>query len=264
LTRHVARINSGLVNRVEVAIAIIVRDGSVLICQRPRDGVLGGFWEFPGGKREPDESIDDCLRREIKEEVDLDVQIVAELSPIEHEYPHAHVTLYPRLCDIVSGVPHPHASEQLMWVRPIHLAGYHFPPANAPLLQWIVENVTPEEEPPPAQRRTDELDELRIRKIARLSQANMRWRSYCLVGAIACGLGAANLLWRAIVASRLLPTTLYLLAAIVMVWACFRLLRKARELDRRSPAQNTPTSPPDFSTLSDGSHVVKNLEDMGH
>ena len=250
--------NDSGVKRVEVAIGIVVRDGWVLICQRPHDGVLGGFWEFPGGKREPKESIDDCLRREIKEEVDLDVLIVAELAPIEHEYPHAHVTLYPRLCQIIAGEAHPHASEQLMWVRPASLADYEFPPANAPLLQWIVENV-------PQEHHRVALDESRIRQFARMKQANLRWHSYCLVGAIACGIGAANLIWRAIAAFRIIESSIYFLAAAALAWGCMRLLQKARELDRQVRMSSTSMADhkPDFSALSDGSQVVKNLEEMG-
>jgi len=245
-------------NRVEVAIGIVVRDGWVLICQRPHDGVLGGYWEFPGGKREPNESIDDCLRREIKEEVDLDVLVVAEQTPIEHEYPHAHVTLYPRLCQIIAGEAHPHASEQLMWVRPTSLADFEFPPANAPLLQWIVENV-------PEERQQHELDEFRIRRIVRIKHANLRWHSYCLVGAIACGLAAANLIWRAIAGFRIVQSSIYFLAAAALAWGCFRLLNKARELDRqvRMTSTSVANHKPDFSALSDGSQVVKNLEEMG-
>src|SRR5688500_752914 len=83
--------------RVDVAIAVIVRAGKALSCRRPT-GTFAGFWEFPGGKREPSESVPQCLRREAREELALDVEPVHALSAIDHNYPHRSIRLHPYVC----------------------------------------------------------------------------------------------------------------------------------------------------------------------
>jgi A/G-specific adenine glycosylase len=64
-----------------------------LVTQRPREGLLGGLWEFPGGKREPGETLPQCLQREIKEELGLNIRVEASLVAIEHAYTHFRITL---------------------------------------------------------------------------------------------------------------------------------------------------------------------------
>jgi mutator protein MutT len=126
--------------QIDVAIAIVSRAGDVLVCQRRPDGPLGGYWEFPGGKREPGETIAACLVRELREELGVDVRPVALLTTIEHDYPHARVRLHPFVCVLEPGSPDPRpiACQAAVWVEPPGLRGYRFPPANDALLDEAI------------------------------------------------------------------------------------------------------------------------------
>jgi mutator protein MutT len=72
-------------NVIEISAGLVFRDGRLLITQRPDGGHLAGLWEFPGGKREPGESFEDCLRRELREELGLDIEAVEWIESITHE-----------------------------------------------------------------------------------------------------------------------------------------------------------------------------------
>jgi 8-oxo-dGTP diphosphatase len=123
----------------DVAIGIVERDGKVLICRRKKDARFGGFWEFPGGKCEPDETPSDCLRRELLEEVGLMVEPIHAFTVIEHDYPKAAIRLHPFLCRVGSGVAAPLVADELRWVELDALSAHQFPPANDPLLAEIVQ-----------------------------------------------------------------------------------------------------------------------------
>ena len=125
---------------VEVAIGI-VRDqrGRLLICQRPDHVSLPGLWEFPGGKRQPDETLEQCLTRELREELAIEVRPVEALSPIQHEYPFACVRLHPFLCTQTGGEPRAIACQRFAWIESRRLAEFHFPPANRPLLRELLD-----------------------------------------------------------------------------------------------------------------------------
>jgi len=113
-----------------------------------------------------------------------------------------------------------------------------------------------------------ELDGLRIGQIARARGAAMRFSSYCVIGAAACGVGGVDLLWRALRRIEIVGVTgrplLYLLATFILGWAGVKLFGKSRQLAReaRSRSLPEPNIPPDFSGLSDGSHRVTNLEQI--
>ncbi len=98
-----------------VAAAVIRRGGRVLIAQRPPEGLLGGLWEFPGGKLEPGESLDAALRRELKEELGVEVEVGPPFGNYRHAYTHFRVTLHAFLCRITAGVPQPLESQALSW-----------------------------------------------------------------------------------------------------------------------------------------------------
>jgi mutator protein MutT len=122
----------------EVAVAVVFRDSRVLIARRKPGGLLGGCWEFPGGKQEPGESLDDCVRRELKEELAISVQPVISLTPVTHQYPDRHVTLHAFLCMLDAGEPIPIACDEIRWVSPLELQDYAFPPANQPLIEQVL------------------------------------------------------------------------------------------------------------------------------
>jgi A/G-specific adenine glycosylase len=113
-----------------VAIGIIWKDSKLLITQRPQEGLLGGLWEFPGGKQRPDESLEECLRRELKEELDIEVRIKRQLPTVRHEYTHFRVMLHPFECEWKRGRPKALGCIDWAWVKPEELKNYAFPRAN--------------------------------------------------------------------------------------------------------------------------------------
>jgi mutator protein MutT len=119
---------------IEVAAGLIFRDGKLLITQRPHDGHLGGLWEFPGGKREPDESFADCLRRELREELGVEVDVHDLVEEITHPYAEKSVHLQFLRCTVRRGEPRPLGCPDLRWVRRDEIGDYEFPAADARLL----------------------------------------------------------------------------------------------------------------------------------
>jgi len=118
----------------DVVIAIVVRRGNILICQRRQNAALGGYWEFPGGKIEPGESREQCLERELAEELAIRVRPLKALDSIEFDYSEASIRLHPYICEHVDGEPQPIASQRITWVSPRELQNYKFPPANDRLI----------------------------------------------------------------------------------------------------------------------------------
>lgn len=107
-----------------VTAAIIQRNGQVLIAQRPQNGLLGGLWEFPGGKQEPGEDLVDCLRREIREELGVAVQVDSSFGIYQHAYTHFRVTLHAFLCALTDGDPQPNEHRAVCWVPASDLHEY--------------------------------------------------------------------------------------------------------------------------------------------
>jgi len=125
---------------IEVAAALIQRDGRYLITTRREGTHLAGLWEFPGGKRRPGEGIEDCLKRELKEELDIEVMVHEALKTIEHAYPDVVVRLHFFRCSIISGEVKPKEGQEFRWVHPSEFGFYEFPPADAQLLQELKTN----------------------------------------------------------------------------------------------------------------------------
>ena len=124
--------------RIDVVIAIVTRGGKVLICQRPPGKSFAGYWEFPGGKREPDESIEQCLRRELREELAVDVTPLRALRTVDHDYPRGPIRLHPYVCLHAGGEPQLLACQRVAWVDPAALKDYQFPPANDGLIDEAI------------------------------------------------------------------------------------------------------------------------------
>jgi A/G-specific adenine glycosylase len=109
----------------QVAAAVIQRAGRVLIARRPENGLLGGLWEFPGGKRHPHESLAECLRREIGEELGAAIEVGDELGVYRHAFTHFRVTLHAFTARLVNGAqPQPHEHSALAWAAPDELGGF--------------------------------------------------------------------------------------------------------------------------------------------
>jgi A/G-specific adenine glycosylase len=107
-----------------VAAAVLRRDGRVLIAQRSEDTLLGGMWEYPGGKQEGDEGLENCLRRELKEELGVTIEVGAPVGVYKHAYTHFKVTLHAFESRIVSGDLKLNDHQAVKWVRLEELDDY--------------------------------------------------------------------------------------------------------------------------------------------
>jgi 8-oxo-dGTP diphosphatase len=124
---------------IEVAAGLVFRDGKLLITQRPAGSHLEGLWEFPGGKRERGESFEQCLRRELNEELCIEVEIHELVESITHEYPEKSVTLKFYRCTWKTNEPQALGCPALRWVTPEQLSSYEFPAADRQLLELLKE-----------------------------------------------------------------------------------------------------------------------------
>ena len=124
----------------DVVVALIFdRSGRILIQQRPQDAMLGGLWEFPGGKCRDDETLEDACVREVKEELGVDVLIKDFYHRLAHAYSHFRITLHAYRCAIADGQVQSAAGEALDWVHADSLGNYAFPRANRRLIERIVQ-----------------------------------------------------------------------------------------------------------------------------
>lgn len=122
-----------------IGVAVIWNDqGQVLIDRRPAAGLLGGLWEFPGGKVKPNETIPACIVREIQEEIGIEIAVGDELMRVDHAYSHFKVTLVVHHCQYLSGEPQPLACEEVRWVTVAELNDYPFPKANEKIITALL------------------------------------------------------------------------------------------------------------------------------
>jgi 8-oxo-dGTP diphosphatase len=120
-----------------VAAGIIRKEQRILIARRPPGKHLEGLWEFPGGKQEDGETIQECLVREIREELDILVEPVSLVMTSAHEYPEKRVVLYFFECMKISGTPRPVQGQELIWARPFELFDLEFPPPDRALVEKL-------------------------------------------------------------------------------------------------------------------------------
>ena len=122
---------------IEVSAGLIFRSGKLLITQRHADAHLGGLWEFPGGKRHEGETFEDCLRRELREELGIEVEIRELLEEITHHYPEKSVHLKFFRCDWLRNEPRALGCSAFAWIELQQLDQYAFPEADARLLEKL-------------------------------------------------------------------------------------------------------------------------------
>ena len=122
----------------QIGVAVITnREGKILIDRRKASGEMGGLWEFPGGKIEPGETVRECIQREIKEELNIEIAVGDRLTTITHTYQTFKVTLYVHYCRHLSGKPQPIECEEILWVDPSQMNQYQFPQANAQIINLL-------------------------------------------------------------------------------------------------------------------------------
>ncbi len=124
---------------IEVVAAILIKQQQVFIAKRPTDKPFGGLWEFPGGKIEVNETPFQALKRELKEELDIDI---IKATFVQNTYNHnvsAAVNLQFYLIDTYQGYPKGNEGQTVCWVDIMQLASFQFPPANQAIIQWLLE-----------------------------------------------------------------------------------------------------------------------------
>jgi A/G-specific adenine glycosylase len=125
-----------------IGIGVVLNSGGlVLIDQRLNEGLLGGLWEFPGGKQEPGEAIEATIARELREELAIEAEVGEQLIVVDHAYSHKKLRFVVHLCTWLAGDPQPLASQQVRWVRPEQLGEFPFPAANARIIAALLEHL---------------------------------------------------------------------------------------------------------------------------
>jgi 8-oxo-dGTP diphosphatase len=124
-----------------VTAAVIEHDGRYLVTRRQRGVHLEGLWEFPGGKCEPDESLPDCLRRELLEELGADTLVGQEILAVTHHYPEKSVELHFIACRLL-GEPAPLLGQEMRWVAREDLRSLQFLPADDELIAVLAARPT--------------------------------------------------------------------------------------------------------------------------
>lgn len=120
-----------------IVTAAVIRKGREFLVTRRHKGVhLEGFWEFPGGKCDPGEALEVCLAREIREELDVDIRVGAELFSCIHEYPERAIELHFFDCEL-EGEPRPMLGQEMRWVPQAELRSLQFPPADDTLIDLL-------------------------------------------------------------------------------------------------------------------------------
>jgi 8-oxo-dGTP diphosphatase len=123
-----------------VACALIDADGRVLLAQRPEGKAMAGLWEFPGGKVEAGELPEQCLIRELKEELAITIRepCLAPLTFASHSYPGFHLLMPLYVCRRWEGTVTALEGQKLAWVKPNRLREYDMPPADVPLISHLM------------------------------------------------------------------------------------------------------------------------------
>jgi 8-oxo-dGTP pyrophosphatase MutT (NUDIX family) len=122
---------------IEVSAALIFHHGKLLITQRHASAHLGGLWEFPGGKREAGETFEQCLVREIREELGVEITVSELFEEVRHDYPEKSVHLKFFICQLLSGEPQPLDCAAVKWIDQAQLADFEFPAADTGLLEKL-------------------------------------------------------------------------------------------------------------------------------
>jgi len=126
---------------IKVTAAIIEKDGKILIAKRRKNDPLKDKWEFPGGKIEPNETPEECLRRELREELGVDTRIGEFICSSKYEYSHISIELLAYRVYHLTGEFKTYDHEEIKWVVPSDLSSYDFPEADAPIVDKLLKDI---------------------------------------------------------------------------------------------------------------------------
>ena len=126
--------------RKKVTAAVIFKNGKVLVAQRSPESSLPNKWEFPGGKMEENETPEDCLNREIREELNIDIKVKEYLCSSFFDYNHISIELMAYTCEWQSGKLKNNEHQALSWLNPEELRGLDMAPADWPIVEFILKS----------------------------------------------------------------------------------------------------------------------------
>lgn len=134
--------NTDSLPRKAIGVAVIWNEQrQILIDKRRPEGLLGGLWEFPGGKIEKNETVEECIKREIQEELGIEIAVGDRLITIDHTYSHFHVTLFVHHCRHLTGVPQAIESDEIRWVTLAEIDSFAFPQANSQIIAALRQEI---------------------------------------------------------------------------------------------------------------------------
>ena len=125
---------------IDVTAAVIIKDNKLLIAQRPHHDQLASLWEFPGGKKENSETLEECLHRELKEEFEIDASIGKHLISSFFEYPHIKINLEAFLIENYKGEIKLNSHDDVRWISLDEVSKYEFAEADKPILNEIIKS----------------------------------------------------------------------------------------------------------------------------
>lgn len=129
-------------NFIPVTCAIIEHEGKVLIAQRNSHTSNANHWEFPGGKQEEGESAEECLTRELQEELSINILITGKLDPVIHHYPEKSIRLFPFICSYDGVVVNPEEHKKILWVTPDELPQFEWSAADIKVWKQYLEKIS--------------------------------------------------------------------------------------------------------------------------
>lgn len=121
----------------DVTAGLIWKEEKLLIATRPKGTHLEGFWEFPGGKQEEGENLEECLKREIEEELDVKIRVDEPFLTVDHEYPDKRISLHVFNCTWLKGEPAPQQRQETRWVILPDLSKFTFPPPDVQVIEAL-------------------------------------------------------------------------------------------------------------------------------
>jgi len=123
-----------------IGVGVIWHNDKILITKRKKNQLLGGLWEFPGGKIENNESVSHCIKREAKEELGIKIKVQKFITTVQHKYSHFHITLHAYHCKYLSGKVQKIEIDDWEWIHPKSVENYPFPRANHYIFPEILNN----------------------------------------------------------------------------------------------------------------------------
>ena len=121
---------------IEVVAAILRKDNTIFATEKGY-GEFKGYWEFPGGKVEPGESLEEALRREIREELQVEIHMEEKFSELDYDYPHFHLTMHCYFCSVLSGEIKLVEATARKWLRKEELDSVRWLPADISLIEEL-------------------------------------------------------------------------------------------------------------------------------